>query len=100
MAKSTTTATWQTIDPTSLPVPVAKQYERYKAAYREMKAERDSFETAIRDMAPAPVGKRLVIAYNFGKLSVAIVDDDTKPATPKGALSLSAFLANSGGRRV
>lgn len=93
MAKPTSTANWQTIDPASLPVPIAKQYERYKAAYREMKAERESFETAIREMASAPAGKRLVIGYNYGKLSVALVDDTTAPASAKGTLSLSAFLA-------
>lgn len=93
MAKIASTLDWQTIDPTFLPVPVAKQYERYKAAYREMKAERDSFETAMREMAPVPAGKRLVIGYNFGKLSVAIASDDAKPSPAKGAVSLSDFLA-------
>lgn len=102
MAKSTSTATWQTIDPATLPTPIAKQYDRYKEAYREMKAERESFETAIREMAPVPAGKRLVIAYNFGKLSVAVVDDDTKPAVTKGAASLSDFLRSQSaqGKRV
>lgn len=94
MSKSPSTLDWQTIDPASLPVPVAKQYERYKAAYREMKAERDAFETAMREMASAPAGQRLVIGYNFGKLSVALATDDAKPSTAKGTTSLPAFLAS------
>lgn len=95
MAKSPTTANWQTLDPATLPTPIAKQYERYKAAYREMKAERESFETAMREQAAAPTGKRLVFGYNFGKLSVALVDDTgTTVTTGKAALSLSAFLTS------
>lgn len=95
MAKSpASTATWQTLDPTSLPTPIAKQYERYKESYREMKAEREAFEQAMRDQAQAPPGKRLVFGYNFGKLSVALVDDTAKPASTSGSLSLSAFLAS------
>lgn len=94
MAKSPTTANWQTLDPASLPAPVAKQYANYKSAYVEMKAERTAFEEAMRQLAPAPAGKRLVFGYNFGKLSVALVDDDAKPAKPSGTLSLSAFLAS------
>jgi hypothetical protein len=84
-------AIWNTIDPTSLPTAMAKQYTRYKEAYAEMKAERKAFEDAISDtIAPAP-GKRVVFGYNFGKLSIAIVDDDTKPKTPTGAISISAL---------
>lgn len=94
MAKSPSTANWQTLDPETLPAPVAKQYLRYKEAYKEMKADRDAFEQALRELAPAPAGKRLVFGYNFGKLSVALVDDDAKPASTKGTTSLSAFLAS------
>lgn len=87
-------ADWQTLDPATLPAPIAKQYARYKEAYLEMKAERNAFEQAMRDLAPAPAGKRLVFGYNFGKLSVALVDDTgTTVTSAKPALSLSAFLA-------
>lgn len=94
MAKTPSTATWQTIDPSTLPAPIAKQYENYKSAYREMKAEREAFETAMRDLAPAPQGKRLIFGYNFGKLSVALVDAEPAKADAKGTLSLSTFLAS------
>lgn len=94
MAKPTSTLNWQTIDPATLSVPIQKQYARYKDAYREMKAERDAFETALRAEAPAPAGMKLAIGYNFGKLSVAVAPDDGKSATTsKPALSFSAFLA-------
>ena len=44
--------------------------------------------------AELPVGKRMVCGYNFGKLSVAIVDDDRKPAKAQPAKqSLADFLA-------
>lgn len=55
---------------------------------------------AQRELAPIPDGKRLVFGYNFGKLSVALVDDDAKPSTAKGTTSLSDFLKSQGGRRV
>lgn len=93
MAKEAIKANWQTIDPASLSVPIQKQFERYRIAYREMKAERDAFETAVREQAALPTGKKLAIGYNFGKLSFAVVDDDAKPAKTSGSLSLSAFLA-------
>lgn len=92
MAKSPSTLAWQTIDPATLSVPIQKQYERYKAAYREMKLERDAFEQAMRDAAPIPQGMKLAIGYNFGKLSVALAPDDAKPTSAKGTLSLSDFL--------
>lgn len=94
MAKSPSTLNWQTLDPATLRVPVAKQYERYKSAYREMKAERDAFEQALREDAGVPDGMKLVIGYNFGKLSVALAPDDAKPSTAKGTTSLSDFLSS------
>lgn len=93
MAKSPSTANWQTIDPATLSIPQQKQYDRYREAYREMKAEREAFEQSVRTDAKLPTGKRLAIGYNFGKLSFAIVDDDAKPAPTKGSVSLSTFLA-------
>lgn len=100
MAKTPSTLNWQTIDPATLSVPLQKQYARYKDAYREMKAERDAFEAAMREAAPTPQGMKLAIGYNFGKLSVALAPDDAKPATAKGTLSLSDFLKSQGGRRT
>ena len=91
MAKTTSTANWQTLDPQTLPTAIAKQYARYKEAYAEMKAERTSFETALAAVISVPSGSKLIFGYNFGKLSIAVVAAATKPAA-KGALSLSDFL--------
>lgn len=80
-----------TLDPTSM-----GNYEAYKNAYREMKAKREAFEASMADKAELPEGKRLVFGYNFGKLSVAVVEDDRKVAKPKQVTqSLSQFLASA-----
>lgn len=92
MAKSASTANWQTIDITTLPTAIAKQYANYKSAYAEMKAEREAFETALRDVLPTPAGQRLVFGYNFGKLSIAIVADDAKPKAASSAISLASLI--------
>lgn len=81
MIKSETKANWQTIDTETLPAPIAKQYAHYKESYAEMKAERKAFEDAVTDLISPPKGKRIAFGYNFGKLSVALVDDDAKPAS-------------------
>lgn len=92
MAK--TDAVWTEINPASLPEAVSKAYGEYKEYYREMKAARLRFETSLADMATLPEGKRMVFGYNFGKLSVAIVDDDRKPAKAMPAKqSLADFIA-------
>lgn len=94
MAKTTSTATWQTIDPDTLPVEIYNAYSAYKAAYADMKAVRVKFEQMMAKQVAAPSGKRLVFGYNFGKLSVALVDAEPAKADAKGTLSLSAFLAS------
>lgn len=92
MAKTETKANWLTIDPASLPVAIAKQYVNYKDAYKEMKAERVAFEEALSGAIAPPKGKRVVFGYNFGKLSIAIVEDD-KPKAAPGAISLASLMA-------
>lgn len=92
MAKSPSTANWQTIDPATLPAPIAKQYDRYKEAYREMKAERSAFEDAMKGLITVAQNQRVVFGYNFGKLSIALVEGEIKPVTKSGAQSLSDFL--------
>lgn len=100
MAKSETKLAWTTIDVASLPAAITKQYANYKDTYKEMMAEREAFEQAFLAMlasAPAthplhaPQGKRHVIGYNFGKLSVAIADAATASVPTKGALSLASL---------
>jgi hypothetical protein len=93
MAKaSTSTATWTQIDTASLPTPIAKQYARYKESYAEMKAERKAFEDAVTAMLTIPSGNRAVFGYNFGKLSVAIVDATAAPKSVSSAVSLASLI--------
>lgn len=84
-------ANWLTIDPSTLPTAIAKQYANYKSSYAEMKAERVAFEDALRACVAAPAGQRLAVNYNFGKLSVAFVTDDAKPASAKGSVSFASL---------
>ena len=82
---------WSVIHTETLPADISAAYKSYKSAYAAMKDARDEFEIALRAALrdSTPKGKRLAIAYNFGKLSVAIVDDDRKSASPKSAISLA-----------
>lgn len=100
MAK--TDAVWTELQPTSLPTEIAQAYADYKDAYKVMKDYRLAFETSLANAASLPEGKRMVFGYNFGKLSVAIVDDDRKPAKATPAKqSLADFIAaqQAGGNR-
>lgn len=92
MAKQAQTASWTQIDTDSLPAAIAKQYANYKSAYAEMKAERKAFEDALATMLNVPQGKRAVFGYNFGKLSIAIVDDDKPAAKASSAVSLASLI--------
>jgi len=91
MAKAASTANWQTIDIETLHPETREMYDAYKAAYVEMKRIRSGFEAHISDQLALPKGKRVVFGYNFGKLSLAIVDDDAKPKATSTAVSLSTL---------
>jgi len=84
---------WQEIDTDTLPAEVAEAYDAYKDAYRVTKALRETFETKARDVVELPDGKRLAIAYNFGKLSFAAVDGEPAKAKRKNVVALSSFRA-------
>jgi hypothetical protein len=84
-------ANWLTIDPTTLPAIIQEDYAQYKAQYAVAKATRETFENALRKAVKAPAGQRLAVNYNFGKLSVAFVTDDAKPASGKGAVSFASL---------
>lgn len=92
MAIKQTNATWTQIDTDSLPANIAAAYTAYKAAYVTMKAERLEFETKLAAMLTVPPGKRAVFGYNFGKLSIAIVDDTAKPKAASSAVSLASLI--------
>ena len=93
---------WTEINPDSLSLLLATKYQAYKAAYAAMKEARQGFEEAMNDAAGLPEGKRVVCGYNFGKLSVAVADDDRKPAKVQVKGTLADFLASQAdaGRRA
>lgn len=85
-------ADWVNIDPATLTQDQANFYANYKAQYRVMKAARLEFEQSMQVGVEA--GMKIVCGYNYGKLSVALVVDDDKPAAPaKSPVSLAAYLA-------
>lgn len=85
-------ADWITIDPATLADNQGELYAQYKACYRAMKAAREAFENAMQEGVSE--GERMVCGYNFGKLSIAIVPDERKPApAAKNVTSLAAYLA-------
>lgn len=93
--------TWTEIDPETLPAAQAAAYAEYKALYRKMKAAREGFEASFQ--AAAPEGKRFVFGYNFGRLSIAVADEDRRTKRPAQAkASLADFLAaqKQSGRRA
>lgn len=93
MATAKTDADWLTIDANSLPPIIKDKYDAYKQAYHAMKAARQDFEATMTEAASLAKGKRMIFGYNFGKLSIAVVADDRKPAKPKNnVLSLAVFL--------
>lgn len=87
-------ASWQNVNVETLPTAIREAYDDYKAAYAEMKRERDAFEAALRSAlaSATPKGKRIAIAYNFGKLSIAVVDDTSKTPSTAKALNLADLI--------
>ncbi len=93
MAKHNGDAVWMEIDPSTLNATTLKAYTAYVAARKEANEARKSFETAIASDAKMQDGKRMVFGYNFGKLSIAIVDGEAKANKPtKPKLSLADYL--------
>lgn len=94
MAKvARTDATWIEIDPTTLPDGVQAQYDHYKTIYRQARQAREAFEARLAGASGLGEGKRMIFGYNYGKLSIAIVDDDRKPAKANPKLTLAQFIA-------
>lgn len=101
MATAKVQAAWIEIDPETLSGGQEVAYKLYKEAYRamkasreqlELKASRQQFEQLMAEGVPA--GERMIFGYNFGKLSVAIVPDDRKPAkASQPKQSLAEYLA-------
>lgn len=92
-------ANWVELKVETLSEDMAQGYAKYKDIYRQMKEARQAFEDGMNKSAELPEGKRLVFGYNFGKLSVAIVDDDRKPTKAQAPKqTLAQFLAAQAGQ--
>lgn len=90
MAKTTKTdAVWTTVDVATLPTDTKAKYDAYKAAYLAMKDARNEFEQQMSAVIAPLTGKRVIFGYNFGKLSIAIVDGQV--AKPKAAASTQSL---------
>lgn len=103
MAKTKSDANWQTIDVAELTDELRAAWDKSKASYRAYQAEKRTFEQAMSDAAGVPEGKKMIFGYNFGKLSVALVDDDAKPVSKaKPTITLAQFMAQqqANGRAV
>lgn len=93
MAKHNSDAVWSEIDPSSLNPATFKAYNEYVAARKLANEARKVFENMAQADANVADGKRMVFGYNFGKLSVAIVDGEVKASKPtKPKLSLADYL--------
>lgn len=85
---------WHEIDTGSLQGEQLKAWQTYKAQYAAAAKTREHFEALLRKEAQLPEGRRLVVGYNFGKLSVSnLVDDGAGNKSSKRAVSLAAALA-------
>ncbi len=92
MTTKTSTATWRELDPATLQPAVAKAYAAYKAHYKAGQALKAEFEKALQGAADLPATHRLAIAYNFGKLSIAVVEATETKTASKKATSLADAL--------
>lgn len=87
--------TFTNIDANTLSQEHQDNYAQYKAAYIMMKEAKAKFENTMRAASGLPQGKMLFFGYNFGKLALAVGEDDTKPkSSGKATPSLAEFLSN------
>lgn len=84
---------WTEIDPATLPAQLSKPYNEYLAARKLAADKREAFETAFKTALKGriPAGQKAVFGYNFGKLSMAVVEDDKPSTASKKAVSFSAL---------
>lgn len=89
MAKSE--ATFVEIEVESLTEEQRRLYEAYKDSYRVTKGKRLAFEASMQNGVAE--GMRIVCGYNFGKLSIAMVEakEPKKPKVEK--LGLADYMA-------
>lgn len=96
-------AQWKDIAVESLSEEAQVAYSEYKDAQRKAAQLRETFERLATEGLPVPQGMKVVFGYRFGKLSAALVVDDSKPkkaAQPKGSLADFIAAQQAGGYRA
>lgn len=84
---------WTELNVETLPAQARMAYNKLKQAREAARVAKDAFETAARDGMDVPNGVRVVFAYNFGKLSIALAPDDAKQGKASAkAVSLTDWL--------
>lgn len=82
-------ASWTEVNSNTLPDAIRTLYADYVDQQEEANKARKSFEDKFIGLFNIPKGKRVLVGYRFGKLSVAVVEDTRKSSS---ALDLSALL--------
>ena len=99
----TNDAVWIDVDLDTLSGDMRAAYEAYKVAQRAAAELRTQFEALVNKGTELPQGQKLVFGYRFGKLSAAVVADDSKPkAGTPAKQGLADFIATqqAAGRRA
>jgi hypothetical protein len=84
---------WANLDVESLTPAMIATYEEYKLASKAAAELRKTFESLVSDGIDPADGEKVIFAYKFGKLSVAIVPDDKPAKRSSSAISLADFKA-------
>ena len=82
-------ASWQSLDPATLPEDLAKLYFTYRQAFDAAEKARKLFEEETNEAYDVGATNKLAFGYRFGKLSVAIVPK-AAPAS-RSAVSLASI---------
>jgi hypothetical protein len=82
-------ASWQSLDPSTLPEDLARLYFAYRQAFDAAEKARKLFEEETNEAYDVGATNKLAFGYRFGKLSVAIVPRSTPSA--KSAVSLASI---------
>ena len=82
---------WTQLDPSTLSPDLRKAYDAYKDAARHAESLRKTFEASMTNAIDPLDSEKVVFAYRFGKLSLAIAPAD-KPRKPSAAVSLAEFI--------
>lgn len=85
--------TWINVDQDDMSKATLKAYGDYRDLQALANEARKAFEAEFVKGQRAPAGKRFAFGYKFGKLSVALVDDDRPVKVARPKLTLAEYLA-------